>query len=96
VDEGAAARAELVALRFAGGTHLAVRPYLFAAIGAGRINRPALGEPPGFLLGATGLGARADLARPGLRLAIEYAHGFADYHPLDRADRLSLSLNLHV
>ena len=97
VDEGGAARAEFSparapAIRPFGFT---LQPYAFAAVGGGRIDRPTLQEPGGFTAASLGLGTHAALGGS-LQLGLEYAHGFSAYSPLDHADRLNLTLGLHL
>lgn len=98
LDEGGAARVEYYppfpSLPRAFG--LALQPYAFAAAGGGRINRPTVLEPGGFTATSLGLGTHASLARGALSLGLEYAHGFSAYAPLNHADRVNLTLGLHV
>jgi len=93
VDEGVVARSELSAHATLGsGKSAAVMaPYVFGAAGTGRIDRPTALERSGLQVAAVGAGLRLNLPGLGWGLSIEYAHGFADYAPLDNRDRVSVS-----
>lgn len=96
VDEGVAARAELATpVRLGSGAGGAVlSPYVFDAVGYGSIARPTALEPRSLQVGAFGAGARLNLPRLGWSLWLEYAHGVADFAPLDKRDRVSVATAL--
>ena len=98
LDEGGAARIEYAppaapAFKPLG---LVLQPYFFVAAGGGRINRPTSLEPGGFTVASLGFGSHAFLARGALQMGVEFAHGFSAYSPLNNADRVNLTLGLHV
>lgn len=98
VDEGAVARVELgprvpISASKAGPL---IRPYVFAAGGTGRIDRPTMLEPDSIRAAAAGAGISLTFLGPQLRANLEYARGMSDYAPLDRADRVSFSVSLRV
>lgn len=103
VDEGGAARAEYSPVQAPSikPFGFTLQPYAFAAVGGGRINRPTRQEPGGFIASSLGFGTHAMLegvlpGGMGLQLGLEYAHGFSTYSPLNHAERLNLTLGLHL
>ena len=93
VDEAVVSRTELIG-RLQLDTKFAVQPYLFFAGGTGRIDRPTVFEPGSITAGSAGLGLRASVLGTGISIGAEYAHGFADYRPLDAVDRVNVFASL--
>ncbi|MDE2042503.1 MAG: ShlB/FhaC/HecB family hemolysin secretion/activation protein [Alphaproteobacteria bacterium] len=91
VDEGAVARGELGTNWALGKRGANMAPYVFVAGGVGRINVPTALEPNSITAGSAGVGARINLGKLPLGFTIEYAHGFADYAPLNKTDRVNVS-----
>jgi hemolysin activation/secretion protein len=94
VDSAVTGRAEL-ARPFTIGASKAltqIAPYVFAAAGAGRIERPTVLEPSSITAAAAGIGVRIFIEQLGLSLSAEYARGFADVAALDKANRFNGSI----
>jgi hemolysin activation/secretion protein len=93
VDEGALVRAEL-ALQLENEKSKilsSAQPYVFAAGGIGRINRPTFIEPSHLSAAALGAGTRFSLAGGKMSFAVEYARGFSDLASLRSTDRVNCS-----
>jgi len=98
VDEGGVARIEVstTAGLGRGAMRLLCQPYVFAAGGLGRIDLPSALEPDHINAASFGLGARTTLGANRLTAGIEFAHGIADFSPLNHVNRLNVTLGLHV
>ena len=88
VDEGVVTRAELSRVaRANAGTAFALAPYVFVAGGIGSISRPTVLERDRVRVGSIGVGSRIAIARWGLAIGLEYAHGASNLRSLGAIDR---------
>ncbi len=72
-----------------------IAPYLFAAGGLGRLERPTIVEQATLKVASLGLGLRFNLPRYGISAAVEYAHNFADLPGRTQSDRVNFTTSLH-
>lgn len=98
VDEGAVGRITISPRKaFAMGKRGPfVQPYGFSAIGTGRIDQPSRLEPDGITAFAGGAGLKLTCLVPAIQANVEYARGVSSYAPLDRIDRLNLTISLRI
>lgn len=93
VDDGTTLRGELSTHPKIGPGRYGITtaPYLFAAGGLGRLAQPTAVEPGSVRVAVFGGGLRAGVAKYGLTITAEYAHGLSDVAILDQVDRVNIS-----
>lgn len=96
VDDGGAVRFEVRRRPFvwSGPLGMTIAPYLFAAHGAGSVNRPTSLEPSNLRLSTLGTGAHVTLGDGRIYIRVEYAHGTSNFAPLGDHDRINATATL--
>ena len=69
-------------------------PYVFAAGGLGRLERPTVVELAKIKAASLGAGARFYVPRYGFGITVEYAHSFTDIPGLAQDDRVNFSTSI--